>query len=174
MAMNDELTSGYRRWIEADLAGLEEEADAAFGSVFRAVAQDEPVSPAFTSRTMQAIAGEAARGAHRAKRTRRAAATAGGVGLVAAVYFGAGFAVSAMRTAVLGLFDLLVGVIVKTAAGAQAGSDLWGLLGSMGHAASAFVADPKVTVVLLVLQGLALAALVTLQRLLGSEGESWK
>ena len=174
MAMNDELTSGYRRWIEADLAGLEEEADAAFGSVFRAVAQDEPVSPAFTSRTMQAIAGEAASGARRAKRTRRAAATAGGVGLVAAVYFGAGFAVSAMRTAVLGLFDLLVGVIVKTAAGAQAGSDLWGLLGSIGHAASAFVADPKVTVVLLVLQGLALAALVTLQRLLGSDGESWK
>jgi len=63
---------------------------------------------------------------------------------------------------------------VNGAAGIQAGADLWSLAGSMARAASAFVADPKVTFVLLVLQGLAIAALVTLQRLLGSDGESFK
>jgi len=172
MEMDEELTLSCRRWIEADLAGLEDEADAACRSVFRSVAQGEPASLPFTSRTMQAISAEAARGARRAKRTRRAAATAAGVGLVAATYFGAGLVVSAMRAALLGLFDLLVGAVVKTAAGVQAGADLWSLLGSMGHAASAFVADPTVTFVLLVLQGLALASLVALQRLLGSDGES--
>jgi len=51
---------------------------------------------------------------------------------------------------------------------------LWCLLGSLGHAASAFVADPKVTFVLLVLQGFAIAALVALQRLLGSDGDPFQ
>jgi hypothetical protein len=174
MEMNDELKFSYRRWLEADEAGLDDEADEACGRVFQAAVQPEPAPLAFTSRTMQAIASEALIDARRAKRTRRVAMVAGGLGVIAATYFGAGFALSAMRTAFVGLFDLLIGAVVRTAAGVQAGANLWTLLGNMGHAASAFVADPKVTFVLLVLQGLALAALVALQRLLGSDGESWK
>ena len=174
MEMDDELRFGYRRWLEADDAGLEDEADEACGRVFQAAVQPEPASLAFTARTMQAIAAQAGSDARRAKQTRRVAMVTGGFALAAAIWFGAGFALSAMGTAFVALFDLLIGAAVKTAAGVQAGADLWTLLGSIGHAASAFVADPKVTFVLLVLQGLALAALVALQRLLGSDGESWK
>lgn len=172
--MDDQLSSGYRRWREAEAAGNDEEADAAFGKLVRAVADEEPASRAFTTRTMQAIAAEAARDAVRAARTRRAVAATSVVGLAVAGWFGASYALSAMSAMIAGLFNLLVGAVVRVAAGVHAGADVWSLLGSLGHAASAFVADPKVTVLLLVLQGLALAALVTLQRLLGSDGESWK
>lgn len=172
--MNDDLTSGYRRWLEADETGLDQEGDAALGSIFQEIAPAEPPSLAFTARTMGAIAAEAERDARQAKLTRRAAAVAGTAGLGAGVYFGAGLLLPAMATALLALFDFLVGAIVRTSAGVQAGSGLWSLLGSLGHAASAFVADPKVTFVLLVLQGFAIAALVALQRLLGSDGEPFK
>lgn len=174
MEMDDLLTSGYRRWLEAEAAGSDDEADAAFGSLVRAVAPETPASPAFTTRTMQAIEAEAARDAVRVARTRRAAAATSVAGLAIGAWFGAGYALSAMGAMFAGIFNLLVGAVVRIAAGVHAGADVWSLLGSLGHAASAFVADPKVTFVLLVLQGLALAALVTLQRLLGSDGESWK
>lgn len=172
--MNDDLTSGYRRWLEADESGLDDEGDAALGSIFQGISRTEPPSLTFASRTMEAIAAEAERDARRAKLTRQSAAVAGAAGLAAGVYFGAGIALPAMASALLALFDFLVGAIVRTAAGIQAGSGLWSLLGSLGHAASAFVADPKVTFVLLVLQGFAIAALVALQRLLGSDGEPFK
>jgi hypothetical protein len=174
MEMDDELTPGFRRWRDAEASGTDEEADTAFGTVFRSVVEEGRAPVAFTTRTMQAISTEAARDAVRAVRTRRAAIAASVVGLAAAAYFGAGYAFSAMGTMSMAIFNLLVGAVVNIAAGVQAGGDVWSLLGSLGHAASAFVADPKVTLVLLVLQGLALAALVALQRLLGSDGESWK
>lgn len=172
--MNDDLTSGYRRWLEADESGLDDDGDAALGSIFQEISRTEPPSLTFTSRTMEAIAAEAERDARRARLTRRSAAVAGTAGLAAGVYLGAGVILPAMASALLALFDFLVGAIVRTSAGIQAGAGLWGLLGSLGHAASAFVSDPKVTFVLLVLQGFAIAALVALQRLLGSDGEPFK
>jgi hypothetical protein len=48
------------------------------------------------------------------------------------------------------------------------------VLASMGRAAGAFVSDPKVTIVLLALQGIAIAAFIVLQRLLGSDAEYLK
>jgi hypothetical protein len=171
--MNDELTSSYRRWLDADETGVDGEGDAALGSIFQEIAPSEPPSLAFTARTMDAIAAGARRDARQAKLMRRAAAVAGTAGLGGAVYLGAGL-LPAMASALLALFDFLVGAIVRTSAGVQAGSGLWGLLGSLGHAASAFVADPKVTFVLLVLQGFAIAALVALQRLLGSDGDPFQ
>jgi hypothetical protein len=172
--MNDELTSSYRRWLEADDTGLDDEGDAALGSIFQEIVPSEPPSLEFTARTMEAIAAGARRDARQAKLMRRAAAVAGTAGLSAGVYLGAGLVLPAMASALLALFDFLVGAIVRTSAGVQAGSGLWGLLGSLGHAASAFVADPKVTFVLLVLQGFAIAALVALQRLLGSDGDPFQ
>ncbi len=88
--MDDELTSSYSRWLDADESGSDEEGDAALSSIFRAAPRTEPVSLTFTSRTMEAIAAEAARNARRTARTRRAAAIAAGLGTVAAAYFGAG------------------------------------------------------------------------------------
>jgi len=174
MEMDDELTSRWRQWADLEGSGREAEADEAFGEVWRAAAPEVPAPPAFTGRAMQAIAAEAVRQAEGTARLRRAGAAAAAMVLAAAAWFGAGYAAGAVRTMFLALFNLSIGAVVKTAAGVQAGTDLWSLLGSMGHAASAFVADPRVTFVLLVLQGLALAALVALQRLLGSDGESWK
>jgi hypothetical protein len=168
-----ELTSSCRRWLEADEAGQDDAADEAFGQLFREAAADEPVSLTFASRTMEAIAAEALRTRQRAERTRRVAAIAATLGLIAAGYVTAGVVLPAFGTALVALSNLVVGAMVRTAAGVQAGADLWSLLGSLGHAASAFVANPKVTFVLLVLQGFAIAALVALQRLLGSDGESW-
>jgi hypothetical protein len=169
--MDDDLNASWRRWLAAEDGQDEDEADAACGTIFQAVSQPGLVSEAFTKQTMQAIAAEAAKDARRAVRARRAAAVVAGIGIVGAAYFGAGIVLPVLTTSMVALFDMLIGAIVRTAAGVQAGADLWSLLGSLGHATSAFVADPKVTFVLLVLQGLALAALVTLQRLLGSDRE---
>ncbi|MCA1652074.1 MAG: hypothetical protein LC753_18005 [Acidobacteria bacterium] len=47
-------------------------------------------------------------------------------------------------------------------------------MSGLGRAAAAFAADPKVTFVIIVIQGIAIAALFTLQRLLGSDGESFE
>lgn len=172
--MDDELKSRWRQWADAETSDREDEADAAFGEVWRETAREVLPAPAFTGRAMEAIAAEAVREAARAARLRRLGAAAAAVGVIAATWFGAGYAAAAARTVFVGLFNLSIGAVVTTASGVQAGAGLWSLLGSLGQAASAFVADPRVTFVLLVLQGLALAALVALQRLLGSDGESWK
>ena len=173
--MDDELTLRYRRWLAADESASEDEADAACRAVFEVLQrEDEGVPVTFSSRTMQAIAAGTALSARRARRTRRVL-TAGGI-LTAGVaaYFGGGVAVAAASTMVVSVLNLFVGLIVNSAAGVQAGADLWSLLATMGRAASAFVSDPKVTFVLLVLQAFAIGALVTLQRLLGSDRESLK
>lgn len=172
--MDDELTSRWRQWADADASGRDDDADEAFGEVWRETAREVLPAPAFTGGAMEAIAAEAVRQAARAARLRRAGAAAAAIGLTAAAWFGAGYAVAAISTIFVGLFNLSIGAVVTTASGVQAGAGLWSLLGSLGQAASAFVADPRVTFVLLGLQGLALAALVALQRLLGSDGESWK
>jgi hypothetical protein len=54
------------------------------------------------------------------------------------------------------------------------GGDMWAVLGSLGRAAAAFVSDPKVTFMMIAVQGIAAAALFALQRLLGSDGETFK
>jgi hypothetical protein len=174
MEMDDELVRNYRRWLEADESGNDDEADAACRDLFAAVDREPIVPLAFAGQTMEAIADESARQAQRARRTRRAITAGGIAGTAAAAYFGAGLAISAASTLIVGGFDLLVRLIVSGAAGAEAGAGFWSVLSSIGRAASAFVSDPAITVVLLVLQGLAIGALITLQRLLGSDGESYK
>jgi hypothetical protein len=51
------------------------------------------------------------------------------------------------------------------------GRDAWSVLTNIGRAAAAFASDPSVSMVILALQGIAIAALVALHRLLGSETE---
>jgi len=45
---------------------------------------------------------------------------------------------------------------------------------SLGRAAAAFVADPKVTVAIFAIQAIAIGALIALRRLLGSDRESFE
>ena len=172
--MDDELTRPYRRWLEADESGNDDDADAACRMLFQAAEREEIVPLAFTSQTMEAIAAAAVRDAETARRTRIgliAGSIAGGI-LIA--YFTAGAALSLLVRALVWVFDVLVSLVVRGAAGAETGASVWSVFASLGRAASAFVADPTVTFVLLVLQGLAILALITLQRLLGTDGESFK
>lgn len=172
--MDDELTRRYRRWLEADQSGSDEDADAACRALFQAADREEIVPLAFTSGTMEAIAAAAVRDAETARRTRLGLIGSGIAGGILLAYFSAGAVLSFLVRALVWMFDLLVGMVVRGAAGAETGASVWSVFASLGRAASAFVADPTVTFVLLVLQGLAILALITLQRLLGTDGETFK
>jgi hypothetical protein len=168
--MNEALGS-YRRWRDADESGRDDDADWAFRSVYQATMSDQPVSAGFTTQTMAAVQAATDRDARRARRTRRAALSGTVVGGSVAAYFGAGWAISAVSTVFVAALNLLITAIVGGASAVDRGVDFWAVLSSLGRAAAAFVADPKVTFAMLVIQGIAIVALVVLQRLLGSNGE---
>lgn len=176
--MDEDLSWNYRRWLEADdQSGREEHldaADSACRAVFAATAIEPLVPPGFAARTMEAIAAAAERDARIARRTRRAAVAGGLAAAAAGIYIGGAWAVGALSTLFIGALNLFIGATVSVATGVQAGADVWSVLASLGRAGAAFVAQPGVTMTMLVLQGFALAALVALQRLLGSERESLK
>jgi hypothetical protein len=99
---------------------------------------------------------------------------AGVSGSVAAAWFGAGVIASLVSATVRGAFDLLIGAVVRMAGAAETGGDVWSVLSGVGRATASFVADPTVTMMLFALQGIAVGALVALQRLLGADEESLK
>ena len=172
--MDEELTRNVRRWLEADASGEDDDADAACRSVF-AEAASEPAAPLnFAARTMEAISVTAAQDVRRARRLRQAVLGGGALTAVAAAYFGGGWAVAALSSLVIRSLNLFVGVTVRLASGVQAGADAWSVLSTMGSAVGAFVSDPTVTVAILAMQGLAIAALFALQRLLGTDTEPFK
>jgi hypothetical protein len=165
----DDLIRRVERWQSADAAGRDDEADAALQAVFGDAMPRPHVPLEFTASTMAAIAAAAAADARRARRAKRIAAWGGAAAAVAAIWFGFGPIVSALsRTLAFGL-DLLVGFVVWLASGS--GRDMWSVLANLGRAAAAFASDPSVSMVILALQGIAIAALVALHRLLGSETE---
>lgn len=175
--MDDDLIWHHRRWLDVDGNGREEDldaADAACRAVFAAVADDPAVPVGFTARTMDAIAAAAERDAQSARRTRRATIAGGMVAAGAALYVGGAWAIGAISSLFIGGLNLFIGATVSIATGLQTGADIWSVLASLGRAGAAFVAQPGVTMTMLVLQGIALAGLVALQRLLGSERESLK
>lgn len=172
--MNDDLIRAVGRWRDAEDAGRDEDADAAFAHVFREAVAEPPVSAAFATRTLEAVAEAAARDARRARRTRRLLVPASLAAFVALMYFSASFVASAMSTTVVGLLGLLVGGVVSIATSLEAGADVWTVLSNLGRAANAFIANPAVTITILAVQGIAITALIALQRLLGSDGESFR
>ncbi|HSL22264.1 MAG TPA: hypothetical protein VK886_12070 [Vicinamibacterales bacterium] len=171
--MDEELGRSYGRWRTAEVAGRDDEADSAFKGVFAAAPRQEP-SLQFTARAMRAVAESSATEVRQARQTRRGLIAGGALGGLVALYFGAGLIASAVSATLLGLLDLLVATVVNTASAVNTGADVWSVLGALGRAAAAFVADPKVTITLLAIQGVAAMALFALQRLLGTDGESFK
>jgi hypothetical protein len=169
-----EIPGSYQRWRDADDGGRDDDADWAFKTVFQTVVSAEPLSVDFTRRTMEAIAAASAREARRARHTRAAVFSGSVVGGAAALYFGTGWAISFLSTVFVGLVNLIIAVIVRGAGAVDTGTGFWAVMGSLGQAAAAFVADPKVTVAILAVQAIAIAALVALQRLLGSDRESFE
>jgi hypothetical protein len=169
--MHEDLSLTYRRWRSADAHGDEDEADAAFGAVFDACISAPLPSAQFTSQTMAAIAEATAADARRARVLRAVLLWSGLPAGGLAVYFGAGALLSILSSAFVGALNLLVAVVVWFANGPEVRSGVWSVLRGMGHAASAFAADSRVTIIMLVLQVVAVAALVALHRLLGPERE---
>ncbi|MEO8075783.1 MAG: hypothetical protein ABI818_05590 [Acidobacteriota bacterium] len=171
--MNDPLDH-YLRWRAADESGRDEDADRECRNLFQAAAVEPPVSPAFTARTMAAVAAASDRDARRARHTRRAAISAAAIGGTTAAYFGTGWLVGLLSTVLIGLLNLLIGGVVRAVTALQTGADVWAVLASMGRAAAAFAADPKVTVAIIALHAVAITALVALQRFFGSDGGSFE
>ena len=171
--MDEDLTHRYSRWRTAESAGTDEEADAAFKAVFAAL-PDQPAPLEFAARTMRAVAEAAGRDARRARQTRRAGVAAAVVGGGVAAYFGAGWLTWALSSAFVGFLNLVIGTVVGAANVVDRGGSVWTVIGSLGRATAAFVSDPKVTFMMIAIQGIAAAALFALQRLLGSDGETFK
>jgi hypothetical protein len=171
--MDQELDRNARRWLEVEAADRDDEADAAFRRAFAAVPEVQ-VSPQFAGRTLQAVSVALARDARRTRRARIAVAAVSALGTLVGLYFGAGLIVSALSTAMVTGLDLVVNVVVGVVGAADNGASLWSVLFGLGRAFAAFLAEPRVTVTLLVLQGVAAAALFALQRLLGADAESFK
>ena len=170
----DDISRSYHRWQVAEADGRDEDADAEFRLVFGSTLPDSAVSAAFTTKTMEAVAAAAANEARRARRVRLTSIAAGIAAVVTGAYFGAGAGLSLMSTLLVGGFDLLIGVVVRTAGAAQTGSDVWSVMSGIGRAVASFAANPTVTMTLIGLQGIAVLALLALQRLLGVDEESLK
>ena len=118
---------------------------------------------------MAAVAEAAARDARGRERIRAIGWPVAIVAAVLIVYSTAGLMMSAFSAIVVGALDLLVGVVVKVATTASAGGDVWSIAASLGRATAAVLASPSVTTTILALQGIAVAALIALQRLLRSD-----
>ena len=162
----------YQRWLDAELNDREDDADALFGTVFKAAIPPAPASAAFTARTMAAVGEAAARDARLARTTRRVVIPAVSAAAVTLLYFSSGLVLSAFSAIVVNALDLLIGAVVYVATTTRSGGDAWSLAGSLGKATAALLTNPSVTTTILALQGMAVAALIALQRLLRSERES--
>jgi hypothetical protein len=171
--MDQDLDRYARRWLDAEAADRDDEADAAFRRAF-AVVPEVGATGQFATQTLQAVSLALARDAQRARRARYAVISTAVAGTVVALYFGAGLIVSALSTAMVTGLDLVVNVVVRVAGAAESGASIWSVVFGLGRAFAAFLAEPKVTVTLLLLQGVAAAALFALQRLLGADTESFK
>ena len=169
--MHEDLSATYRRWREADAQNANDDADAAFKAVFQACTPAPLPSAGFTARTMARIAAGTATDARRARGLRRALLWSGLPAGAAAVYFLSGTLLALLSNAFVASLNLLVSIVVWSASGPDVRSGLWSVLTAMGRAAAAFVADPRVTIAMLVFQVVAVAALTALHRLLGPERE---
>jgi hypothetical protein len=164
----------YPRWRAAEADDREDDADEAFRAVFQSAIEEQLVSLEFTARTMTAIAGAAALDARRARHGRAAVLTGSIVAMAAALYVGAGWVISLVSAVFLGLLNLLVAAVVRTAEAFQTGAGVWGVLSSLGQATAAVASDSSVTFAMIAISAVAIAALVALQRLLGSDEESFQ
>ena len=166
----------YERWIQAEAEGRADEADAVFAAVFRAAAGPGAPSSRFTAQTMAAVALAAERDTRRARIIRRVGMPSAAALALALGYASSGLVMSAFSAILVGALDLFIGSIVYVATTLRSGSDVWTVAGNLGKTAAALLTNPAVTTTILALQGMAVAALFALQRLLRSERDwqSWR
>ena len=168
--MTDDLARKYTRWLQAEDDGRpvsDDAADEACAAVFSAAVAPRPMPAAFTAATMARLAGARAADATRARRNRRLTAAAALLLGPVALYFGGGLLISAASTLLVGGLNLVVDAGVRAATVGD--WNIWTLVGNMGRASAAVLADSTFTLAMLAMHGIAVAALVALQRLLGPE-----
>jgi hypothetical protein len=170
----NEAPGSYGHWRAAEESERDDDADSAFRTLFQTAMPDQPVSPEFTLRTMTAVAAAAVGDARRARRVRAGVVTGTVVASIAAVYFGAGWAISFASAAFVGLLNVLIDAAVRGVVAFQTGADVWSVLASLGRAVAAMAADSNVILAMIAISAVAIAALLALQRLLGSDGESFQ
>jgi hypothetical protein len=159
----------YQRWLEAELEGRDDDAEALFGTVFKGAVPPASASAAFTAKTMAAVGEAVAHDARRARRRKRVVIPAASAAAVTLAYLSSGMVLSAFSALIVNALDLLIGAVVYVATTTSSGGDAWSLAGSLGKATAALLTNPSVTTTILALQGMAVAALIALQRLLRSE-----
>jgi hypothetical protein len=160
--MNPDL----HRWLKADRAGRDDEADTAFKTVFRAAPVE--ARPSFVDGVMEAIARDAAL---RRRRARLAAAAGLAASIVVGLVVTVALILKGPRILVWAV-DSAVAATVWMSGALENGLDLWGLLGQIASAAAAVIATPQVASVLIAIQAIGAAALYGLHRILASEQES--
>jgi hypothetical protein len=122
---------------------------------------------------MEAVSQAAALDARRAYLLRRVGLPAAVAAACVCLYLVAGYAGALVSAVVVSALQLLVALVVGiTANGPDHGA--WSIFSSLGKAMAALLANPGFTMVVLVIQGVALVALVTLQRLLHSDEELFR
>jgi len=159
------------RWLDAESAGRDDDADALFGGVMKAAVMPVPAPGEFTARTLAAVAAATARDARRARALRRVGVPLASAAALTLAYLCSGLMMSAFSAIVIKSLDLLIGAVVYVATTMRNGGDVWSLAGSLGRATAALLISPSVTTTILTLQGVAVVALFALQRLLRSERE---
>ena len=167
--MDDRVSHLCSRWRLAEEVERDDEADAAFGALSRVVLEERMVPLHFTARTLAATADAMAHDARRARLVRKTFISMAVAVSIVAAYFGFGPAMSAISSLLVASLDLTIQGVVWVSSGPPLGVS--SILNNVGRAAAAFIADPAVTVVMLAIQGVAIAALVALRRLLGSDRE---
>ena len=170
--MNEPLNRDYTRWVEADREGHDDDADAAFRDVFNATISPPVVPARFAADTMARFAATRALDVKRARRARLALLWGGATVGPVAIYFGAGAAASAAVALLLGALNFLVNAMVSLVGVSD--WSLWSLVGNLGRALAAIMSDADVTFIVIAMHGIAFAALIALQRLLGPDRESYK
>ena len=170
--MNDQLKREYARWLDADRQGQDDEADAACREFFAGTITPRPVPLTFAAATMARLADARAAEARQTRRARLAVLWIGATAGPVALYFGAGALISGATALLVAVVNLLVNATVGLA-GASDWS-VWSLVGSLGRATAAIMSDADVTLIVIAMHGIAFAALLALQRLLGPDTEPYK
>jgi len=157
------MADDWRRWLAAEREGRDDEADAALLEAFGAVERRAP-DAGFVAR----VTGAVTMASRRQARLVRAALTAGGALALAMTV--------AMVTQVPRLFapalNVGVGGMVWTVAAVDRSFSVWTVFAQFARAIGALIVAPQVTLLLMALALVAIAALYGLNRVLELEERS--
>jgi hypothetical protein len=153
----------WRRWLTAERDERDDDADAELRAVFRSIPPQAPRQE-FAARVAEAVARDARR---RARVTRLALFAASAAAIVASVVV-----LWQLPRLFRPMFDAGVSGLVWSLAAVDRGIDVWTLIGRMARVTAAIVVTPQVTLLLMALAVVAIAALYGLNRVLELEERS--